>query len=288
MTTLSLWRKGTMDLRLLPDRNSYRRMTTAELREAFLIERLFQPGGVTMVYTDADRAIIGGAVPTDLPLRLEASRAEMAAETFTERREVGVVNIGGQGAVRAGGVAYTLDRKDMLYVGRGVKDIDLSSVNPADPAVFYFVSFPAHTTFPIALVRARDADRSPIGTTEGAGRRTICKYIHPGRAKSCQLVMGLTDLEPGNVWNTMPPHTHSRRMEVYLYFDLGPENIVVHLMGTPEETRNLILLDRQAVISPPWSIHCGSATRHYSFIWAMGGENQEFGDMDPVAAKDMR
>jgi 4-deoxy-L-threo-5-hexosulose-uronate ketol-isomerase len=277
-----------MDVRLLPDRNSYRTMTTAELRQAFLIERLFGPGAVSMVYCDADRAIIGGAVPTDRPLQLEASKSEMAAATFTERREVGFVNIGGPGAIRAGGTLYPLARKDMLYVGRGVNGIELSSTTPSDPAAFYFVSFPAHAQCPTALVKAADAERNLIGTAEGAGRRTICKYIHPGGARSCQLVMGLTELEEGSVWNTMPAHTHSRRMEAYLYFDLRPEDMVVHLMGTPQETRNLIITDRQAVISPPWSIHCGAATKRYSFIWAMGGENQDFSDMDPVAPNEMR
>lgn len=277
-----------MDVRYLPDQESYRRMTTAELRRSFLLEQLFLPGSLSMVYADADRAIVGGAIPAERPLRLEATRSEMAAEYFTERRELGVVNIGERGTIRVGEQTYALERKDMLYVGKGAKEVDLMSSNPDRPAVFYLVSFPAHAEYPDQLIRSSEAERNPIGTAEGAGKRTICKYIHPGGAKSCQLVMGLTDLEPGSVWNTMPPHTHVRRMEVYLYFGLGEDDMVVHLMGTPQETRSLIVQNRQGVISPPWSIHCGAATRHYSFIWAMGGENQEFGDMDPVAAREMR
>jgi 4-deoxy-L-threo-5-hexosulose-uronate ketol-isomerase len=277
-----------MEMRNLPDPVAYRTMTTAELRRSFLLEGLFLPERVTMVYADADRAIIGGAVPGSRPLRLEASKAAMAAATFTERREAGVVNIGGNGTVRVGTTSYALGRKDMLYIGRGAHDIELLSADAAAPAVYYIVSFPAHATLPTTLVRAAEAERTPIGTAEGAGRRTICKYIHPGGAKSCQLVMGLTDLEPGSVWNTMPPHTHTRRMEAYLYFDLGPDAMAVHLMGTPQETRNLIVTDRQGVISPSWSIHSAAGTKHYSFIWAMGGENQEFADMDPVAANEMR
>jgi 4-deoxy-L-threo-5-hexosulose-uronate ketol-isomerase len=288
MTTLSMFRKDAMEVRQLPDRESYRRMTTEELRRAFLLDRLFLPGLVTMTYTDADRAIVGGAVPTDLPLRLEASKSEMAAATFAERREVGIVNIGAPGSVRAGGETHALAAYDMLYVGRGVSEIELMSAIPTDPAVFYIVSFPAHTAYPTTLVRAADAERAPVGDARAAGRRTICRYIHPGGAKSCQLVMGLTILEPGNVWNTMPAHTHSRRMEVYMYCGLTPDDMVVHLMGTPQETRNIIVRDRQAVISPSWSIHCGAATGAYTFIWAMGGENQEFADMDGVPIRDLR
>lgn len=276
-----------MEVRYLPNQDSYERMTTEELRKSFVVERLFIPSAIAMVYCDADRAIIGGAVPGNAPLKLMSTKKEMAAEYFTERREIGVVNIGGEGRIKADGVEHKLGMKDMLYIGRGVKDIQFSSVQAGQPAVFYFLSFPAHVAYPTVLVQYAMAERAPLGTIEGANRRTICKYIHAGGAKSCQLVMGLTELETGSVWNTMPPHTHMRRMEVYMYFELDPESVVVHLMGRPDETRGLILRNQEAVISPHWSIHCGAATRNYAFVWAMGGENQEFSDMDPVQIKDL-
>ena len=277
-----------MEVRYLPNSESYKRMTTEELRAAFVFDSLFVSGAVNMVYCDADRAIVGGAVPTDSPLKLLGTKKEMAAEFFTERREIGIVNIGGEGVIRADGQAYTLASKDMLYIGRGTRDIEFSSVRSAQPAAFFLVSFPAHATYPVAVAKAAGAEGARLGSPEGANKRTINKYIHAGGVKSCQLVMGLTDLEVGSVWNTMPPHTHMRRMEVYLYFGLDPESVVVHLMGKPGETRNLVLRNQQAVVSPGWSIHCGAATKNYSFIWAMGGENQEFSDMDAVSMGDLR
>jgi 4-deoxy-L-threo-5-hexosulose-uronate ketol-isomerase len=276
-----------MDVRYLPDQESYRRMTTDDLRKSFVLDRLFRPGDIAMVYCDADRAIVGGAVPTS-PLTLTSTKKEMAAEYFAERREIGVVNIGGEGLIRVDGTEYTLGGKDMLYIGRGAKVIEFASVHPAAPAVLYIVSFPAHTAHPTVLVPHAKAERAPLGTNEGANKRTIFKYIHTGGVKSCQLVMGLTELEAGSVWNTMPPHTHMRRMEVYMYFGLDPESLVVHLMGRPDETRSLLLRNQQAVISPAWSIHCGAATRNYTFVWAMGGENQEFSDMDSVEMHTLR
>jgi 4-deoxy-L-threo-5-hexosulose-uronate ketol-isomerase len=277
-----------MEVRYLPNSESYQRMTTDELRRAFTFEQLFVPGSLNTVYCDADRAVVGGVVPTDAPLKLLASKKEMAADFFTERREIGVVNIGGEGMVRTDGQVHGLACKDMLYIGLGVKDIEFSSPRAAQPAVFYLVSFPAHTSYPVALIRSGEAEKTPLGSPEGANKRTINKYIHAGGAKSCQLVMGLTDLEVGSVWNTMPPHTHMRRMEIYLYFALDPDSLVVHMMGKPDETRSLILHNQQGVISPSWSIHCGAATRNYSFVWAMGGENQEFSDMDAVRTQDLR
>ena len=273
----------SMEVRFLPNQESYSRMTTAELRKSFVIEHLFVSDRISTVYCDADRAIIGGAIPTHRPLHLVATKKEMAAEYFTERREVGIVNLGGEGVIIAGDQQYSVNHKDMLYIGRGVRNIELTSVNVDRPAVFYFVSFPAHTGFPTKLMTYDKAEKTEIGSTEGANRRTINKYIHMGGIESCQLVMGLTDLAQGSVWNTMPPHTHLRRMEVYLYFGIDPESIVVHLMGGPNESRNVIVRNQQAVISPSWSIHCGAGTGTYSFVWAMGGENQEFSDMDPVS-----
>jgi 4-deoxy-L-threo-5-hexosulose-uronate ketol-isomerase len=263
-------------------------MTTDELRSVFACDKLFVPGNIAMVYCDTDRAIVGGAVPANEPLKLQATKKEMAAEFFTERRELGIVNIGGQGTVRADGKEFSLSFKDMLYIGRGVRNIEFCSAGAARPAAFYFVSFPAHTTYPVTHTTFADAEKAHLGSVEGANKRTINKYIHGGGVKSCQLVMGLTELESGSVWNTMPPHTHMRRMEIYLYYGIDDESLVVHLMGKPDETRSLILRNQQAVISPSWSVHCGAATKSYSFVWAMGGENQEFSDMDAVSPRDLR
>jgi 4-deoxy-L-threo-5-hexosulose-uronate ketol-isomerase len=277
-----------MNVRILPDDRTYRHLPTADLRAAFVLGDLFRPGAVSMEYCDADRAIVGGALPAPgAPLRLEASRKEMAAEFFLERREVGIAVLAGSALIRTDGEARTLGAGDMLYVGRGTRSVEFQSPDPRAPGVLYFVSFPAHAQHPTALIRRADAQRTPLGSPEEANRRTICKYIHPGGAPSCQLVMGLTELERGSVWNTMPPHTHLRRSEVYLYYDLAPDAAVIHLMGRPDETRSLVLRDRQAVISPPWSVHCGAGTTRYAFIWAMGGENQEFSDMDAVGMKDL-
>ncbi len=276
-----------MEVRFMPNQESYRRMTTEELRSSFALEQLFVPGAASMVYCDADRAIVGGIAPAAKPLPLVASRAEMAAEYFAERREIGVVNIGGNGTVAVDGTEFAMGVKDILYIGRGSKDIRFSSGNAATPAIFYFVSFPAHAGHPTALMKHAEANRTDLGSTEAANKRSIFKYIHGGGLKSCQLVMGLTELQPGSVWNTMPAHTHVRRMEVYLYFGLPADAVMVHLMGTPAQTRSMILRNQQGVISPAWSIHCGAATSAYTFIWAMGGENQEFSDMDPVSMQSL-
>ena len=255
-----------MEVRHLPDSESYQRKTTDELRKTFVLDGLFVPGSVNMVYCDSDRAIVGGAVPGESPLQLLASKQEMAAEFFAERREVGIVNIGDRGVVRVDGQTYPLAFKDMLYIGRGSRTIEFSSLRPDQPAAFYYVSYPAHTVYPSAVARPVDADKSHLGSSAEANKRTIHRYIHPGGVQSCQLVMGLTDLESGSVWNTMPPHTHMRRTEVYLYLGLDPDSVVVHMMGKPRETRSIILRNRQAVISPAWSIHCGAATKQYSFV----------------------
>jgi 4-deoxy-L-threo-5-hexosulose-uronate ketol-isomerase len=276
-----------MEIRFMPNQESYRRMTTEELRGAFALEHLFVPGSASMVYCDADRSIIGGVAPTSGSVKLLATRTEMAADYFAERREVGVVNIGGSGVATIDGTAFAMDRKDMLYIGRGAKEVSFTSRDQAAPALFYFVSFPAHASYPTALMKHEKADRTDLGSSEAANKRSIFKYIHGGGLKSCQLVMGLTELHAGSVWNTMPAHTHVRRMEVYLYFGLPADAVMVHLMGAPAQTRNVILRNEQGVISPAWSIHCGAATSAYAFIWAMGGENQEFSDMDPVSMQTL-
>lgn len=256
-------------------------MTTAELRQAFLVESLFAPGELRMVYVDVDRAIAGAAAPTREPLALGTSK-ELASEYFAERREIGVINVGGPGTVTVDGEAFALERRDGLYIGRGSRDIRFESADAMAPALLYFVSYPAHAGYPTRRLTLADAGDVHLGAVADANVRTIHKYIHPAGAQSCQLVMGLTELEVGSVWNTMPPHTHERRSEVYLYFDIDDEALVFHMMGAPEETRHVVVRNRQVVLSPSWSIHCGVGTRRYSFVWAMGGENQDFDDMDPA------
>lgn len=236
-----------------------------------------------MILTDLDRMLLGGAAPVDA-LRLPACR-ELGTGYFLERREMGIINIGGPGAVEAGGVKYALDHLDSLYVGSGEREVVFSSDGGA--AAFYFVSCPAHAKFPTAKVARGQGQMAAIGDADHAARRRITRCIHPAGVGSCQLVMGYTELEPGSVWNTMPAHTHTRRAEAYLYFGLG-EEIAVHLMGRPGATRSLIVRDREAVISPSWSIHCAAGSRNYTFIWAMTGENQSFEDMDPVRFSELR
>lgn len=211
----------------------------------------------------------------------------MAAEYFAERREIGVINTGSPGSVRIDGKEYAMAFKDALYIGRGVKEIEFMSSRSDTPAMFYFVSYPAHKEFPTTHAKFSDAEPSRLGSQKDANKRTIYKYIHPNGIKSCQLVMGLTELEEGSIWNTMPPHTHQRRSEVYMYFNIEPNSMIVHLMGRPDETRHIIIRNRQAVLNPSWSIHAGAGTENYTFIWAMGGENQVFDDMDGVQVHDI-
>lgn len=276
-----------MQIRYSPHPNDYQKLNTNELRSAFLIESLFAPGKVELVYTDADRAIVGSVVPTDLPLKLTAD-AELRSAFFCERRELGILNIGGPGTVVVDGKGYEMGRLDCLYAGRGSQNITLFSLEAGNPAVYFLLSYPAHTTYPTTHMAMKDAAPVELGTVADANRRTIYKYIHTGGIKSCQLVMGVTRLQEGAVWNTMPAHTHTRRSEIYMYFDLTAQRRVMHFMGTPQQTRHLIVADRQAVISPSWSIHSGCGTGAYSFCWGMGGENQAFDDMDPVPVTQLR
>ena len=271
----------TFDTSQPPDPGTFSRMNTAEIRKAFLIDELFVPGQVRYIHAGADRAVVGAALPGEIPLRLE-SCPELGAAYFTERRELGVINIGGPGRIRIGGHETSLEPKEALYVGRGNPEIAFSSVEPRNPAAFYFVSYPAHAVHPCARAGAGDIQSTGLGSCTGSNRRTIHKVIHPEGIQSCQLTMGFTELAEGSVWNTMPAHTHRRRSEIYLYFDLPDDGVVVHCMGEPQGTRHLIVRNRQAVISPPWSIHFGAGTTNYSFVWAMGGENQEFADVDVV------
>ncbi len=263
------------------DAQSYRRMTAEELRSRFLICDLFKPGHVELVYTDVDRAVVGGLVPASSPLDLEGGR-EMACDYFCQRREVGVVNLGAPGTVTVDGSAFRLEPRECLYIGRGSRKVQFSSDKAKSPAVFYLVSYPAHASFPSAHGPLEKANRVAAGSAKEANRRTIYQVIHEKGIRSSQLVMGFTVLEEGSVWNTFPPHTHDRRTEVYCYFDLPPAGCVLHFLGTPDETRHVVVREKQTVLAPPWSIHSGVGSGSYAFVWAMGGENQTFDDMDKV------
>ncbi len=276
-----------MQIRFSPNQNDYPKLCSDGLRANFLIESLFAPDKLELVYSDADRAIIGSAVPINAALKLSAD-AELRAAFFCERRELGILNIGESGTVTVDGQKYEMNKLDCLYVGRGSKEVSFTSKDASKPAAFYLLSYPAHAAYPTTLATIKDAAPVELGTLADANRRTIYKYIHVEGIKSCQLVMGFTKLQEGAVWNTMPPHTHTRRSEVYIYFDLDPKRRVMHFMGTPQQTRHLVVADRQAVISPSWSIHCGCGTGAYTFCWGMGGENQTFDDMDPAPAAQLR
>jgi 4-deoxy-L-threo-5-hexosulose-uronate ketol-isomerase len=269
---------------LLADPTRYPSMTTAQLRETFLLDSLYQPGALNLVYVDLDRTIAGVAAPTGTPVVLPTD-PDLRAQYFTERRELGALNVGGSGCVKVNGKCHALDHLDCLYIGRGNAEVSFESKDPSSPAIFYLLSYPAHTAYPVALVRKEEASPTTLGSAETCNLRTVSKYIYLGGVKSCQLVMGVTHLHAGSVWNTMPPHTHMRRSEVYLYFNLAQDAVVFHLMGPPEETRHIAMKDLQAVVSPGWSVHAGVGTRAYSFCWGMGGENQDYADMDvaPVA-----
>lgn len=270
-----------METRVLPDPVRAAGMDSAQLRENFLVEGLFAPGEIRLVYTFLDRMVVGSVVPTGGRLELRGGK-ELAAEEFARRREVGILNLGAAGTVVADGKSYAMSTRDGLYIGRRTEEIAFESAQAEDPARFYVVSLPAHAHYPTTHITPEATESVELGSAAEANRRTIQKYIHPGGARSCQLVMGITTLAEGSVWNTMPTHTHPRRVEAYLYFDLAPEAVVFHLMGRPEETRHLVVRDGQAVLSPSWSIHSGCGTGSYRFVWAMGGENKRFDDMDAV------
>jgi 4-deoxy-L-threo-5-hexosulose-uronate ketol-isomerase len=275
-----------MELRYAAHPEDVKTYDTQRLRSDFLVQKLFQPGETQLVYSHVDRIIFGGVCPVQ-PISLEAGR-ELRAKYFLERREMGVINIGARGTVTVDGVPYELDYKDGLYIGMGAKEIGFSSAASANPAKFYLNSAPAHKTYPTVLIKPENCVRVELGSLEASNHRVITKYILPGQVESCQLVMGMTALKPGSVWNTMPCHTHDRRMEVYLYFELPEDAVVFHYMGEPAETRHIVMRNEEAVISPSWSIHAASATRAYTFIWGMVGENQDFDDMDAVAMRDLR
>jgi 4-deoxy-L-threo-5-hexosulose-uronate ketol-isomerase len=262
-------------------------MNTQQLRENFLIQNLMQPGKIELVYSHYDRLIIGGVVPTSAVIGLPIED-ELKANFFLERREMGIINVGGKGTVTADGVAYEIDKRECVYLGKGTKEVSFSS-NAADaPAHFYFLSAPAHHTHPNKMMTKAEAAPVNLGDISTSNKRTIYKYIHNDGIQSCQLVMGLTTLEAGSVWNSVPPHTHTRRMEAYFYFDVDAAQRVMHFMGEPQETRHLVIANHEAAISAPWSMHFGVGTANYGFIWGMAGENKEFTDMDPRPIASLR
>jgi len=262
------------------------RMSTAELRKHFLIEKLFEPGDFIWVYSHFDRLIIGGVAPEGKPLRLETFD-ELKSSYFLERRELGIINVGETGIVTVDGKVFELNNKDALYIGMGVKDVSFAS-GAGKKSLYYINSAPAHVSHPTRKVTTKEADTAEMGSMETANQRTIRKLLVSTVLPTCRLQMGLTELKPGSIWNTMPPHTHSRRMEAYFYFDLPDQHRVSHFMGEPQETRHLWVANHQAVISPPWSIHSGAGTSSYSFIWGMSGENLDYTDMDAVPAANLR
>ena len=286
-----------MELRTAVSPRDVKHYTTERLREEFLIQGLFIPGKIKLVYSHIDRIITGGCMPVE-PIALTAGE-ELRAEYFCQRRELGVINIGAAGTITIDGRVYNVGHKEGMYIGMGAKEITFASADPKTPAKFYLNSAPAHRTCPTVLIKpegkpeegvviVKDENKVELGCLEDANHRVICKYILPGQVESCQLEMGMTQLKPGSVWNTMPCHTHDRRMEVYLYFGMADDAFVMHYMGEPQETRHIVMRNEEAVISPSWSIHAGSGSRAYTFIWGMVGENQDFDDMDGVAMKDLK
>lgn len=277
-----------MDMRYPVHQDAIKTMCTDDIYKNFHIDTLFVNGQLNMVYSHIDRVIVGGVVPTSTPIKLEADYKDIAADYFLERREIGIINIGGAGTITVDRESFALIKQDGLYIGKGKQDVQFASDDAANPAHYYLFSAPSHAEYPTTPMKLVDAEPVNLGDIEHSNTRTIYKYIHPDGVKSSQIVMGMTLLQPNNMWNTMPAHVHARRMEVYLYFDMEADNVVFHLMGEPDETRHLVMRDKQAVISPSWSIHAGMGTSNYAFIWAMAGENQAFTDMDAVAMNDLR
>ncbi|MBC6490336.1 5-dehydro-4-deoxy-D-glucuronate isomerase [Flavihumibacter stibioxidans] len=261
-------------------------MNTASLRENFLVQHLVKDDSIQLVYSHYDRVIIGGVKPVNEKLVLP-NHPELRADFFLQRREIGIINVGGAGSISADGETFELNKLDCLYLGKGMKEVSFSSNNADDPAIYYLLSAPAHMNYPNRLLNKEEASPAVMGAQETSNHRTIYKYIHDAGIQSCQLVMGLTVLSEGSVWNTMPAHTHTRRMEAYFYFDVKPDQRVVHFMGEPKETRHLITNNHEAIISPPWSIHSGCGTADYAFIWGMAGENYTYTDMDPAPITEL-
>jgi len=276
-----------MRLYQMADAVRYELMNTEDLRDTFLLEDLFQPGEIEFAYVDLDRTVIGSAVPTKGELKLE-TEPELRADYFLERRELGVLNVGGAGSVTVDGKSFELDKLDCLYVGRGSKEVSFRSKDAAKPANFYLLSYPAHAEYPTAMVKFAGLKGLELGSVETCNKRTIYKAIYKEGIKSCQLVMGFTLLANGSNWNTMPAHTHMRRSEVYFYFDVDPAHRVFHLMGPADATSHLVVADKEVVVSPGWSIHAGVGTKNYGFCWGMGGENQAYDDMDALTIAELK
>ena len=270
-----------MEIRHAVHPEQAKHFTTDELREHFLVQDVFRPNAVKLVYSYYDRLIVGGVCPTG-PLTLAVDEKVIGSAFLLERREMGVINIGGSGTASVDGKPYELGTRDSLYIGMGSKDIVFSSADKGNPAKFYLNCAPAHKVYPTEKIALSQTEPLHLGSLDKSNERTIYKYIHPDGVKSCQLVMGMTILEPNNVWNTMSAHTHERRMEAYLYFNIPGDEVVFHLMGEPGETRHIVVRNEEAVLSPSWSIHSGAGTQNYIFIWGMAGENQTFTDMDDV------
>ena len=279
--------KTNYELRYAAHPEDARHYDTARLRRDFLVERVFAPNEVNMVYSMYDRMVVGGAMPADEELLLEAI-APLRAPYFTTRREVGIYNVGGPGVVTVGNETFSLGFKEALYIGRGDREVRFASVDAAQPAKFYFNSTTAHTAYPCRKVTKADAVVASMGSLETSNKRNINKMLVNQVLPTCQLQMGMTELATGSVWNTMPAHTHSRRMEAYFYFELPQDQAVCHFMGEPQETRHLWMKGEQAVLSPEWSIHSAAATHNYTFIWGMGGENLDYGDQDFSLITDLK
>ncbi|MEH7117147.1 5-dehydro-4-deoxy-D-glucuronate isomerase [Neobacillus vireti] len=276
-----------METRYAHHPEDMKKYTTEELRREFLVETLFESGQVHLTYTHVDRMIFGGITPAEQELTIKLDK-ELGVEYFLERREMGIINIGGEGSVVLDGIEYEMQARDGLYVGKGTREVLFRSKDSNHPAKFYINSASAHMTYPTVKIDITRIDPLQMGSPSTLNERKIYQYVHPNVCQSCQLQMGLTMLEPGSVWNTMPCHTHERRMEVYLYFDMEPETRVFHFMGKPDETRHLVMKNEQAAISPSWSIHTGTATSNYTFIWGMCGENITYSDMDQVKMEELR
>ena len=280
-----------MDIRYSANQRDFKRYTTEETRNEFLIENLYVPNEVVAVYSHVDRMVTLGCMPTTEEVPIDKGIdvwANFGTSFFLERREIGIFNIGGAGVIKADGEEYTMNYKDCIYITMGTKEVTLKSLDPNAPAKFYMVSAPAHKPCKTTFIPIEKAAKRNVGAAETANKRVINQFIHPDVLETCQLSMGMTVLEPGSVWNTMPAHTHERRMEIYMYFEVPEDNVVFHMMGEGKETRHIVMQNEQAVISPSWSIHCGCGTSNYTFIWAMGGENQAFDDMDNIPTTELR
>ncbi len=286
-TFVSLDRTTSIEVRHACHPEATARFSTEELRRHYLIKTVFHPDAITLTYSHIDRMVVGGAMPGATPLHLQPLKP-IGSDTFLARRELGLINVGGDGRVSVDGERFEIAKRDSLYVGMGARDVRFESADANDPARFYLLSAPAHASHPTRKLEAAAAKKIRLGAAETANVRTIHQVIHPDVCASCQLVMGFTVLDQGSVWNTMPSHLHDRRCEVYFYFDLPPDARVIHLMGEPSQTRHLIVANEQAVLSPGWSIHSGAGTSPYAFVWAMAGDNQDFTDMDALAMSDLR